>query len=217
MRINWLQRTTTGLLEGIDFGVKYAADTFHDNIIIRVKGDKTLKANSLIMSLNSPVFDHLITDLGQGEIYMELFDEAATTRFFRALYCGEIGKLTRLSQLQDMTALAHIYNIPWLTTKCLNFLIENPFSRVAAEFIRKMEKSSTWNKMEVSELRRRAEEEAAMMPPPIKPEPLPDRQLKIIPRKKADGAAKTGEGSVTPTHSDMTMQGDIQPAGTIFN
>lgn len=178
--INWLQRSTTGLLEGIDFGVKYKSDTCHGNIVFRLKNEKTLKANSLILSLNSPVFDHLITDLGQGEIFMDLFDEAAATRFFRALYCGEIGKLTRLSQLQDMTALAHIYNIPWLTNKCLNFFLDNPYSRVTAEFIRKMEKSKTWMNTDSKTLKKAAEEAAAKMPPPVKLEPLPPRPLSFM-------------------------------------
>ena len=180
MRINWLQRSTTGLLEGIDFGVKYKSDTCHGNIIIRLKHEKTLKANSLILSLNSPVFDHLITDLGQGEIFMELFEEPAATRFFRALYCGEIGKLTRLSQLQDMTALAHIYNIPWLTNKCLNYFLDYPHSRVTAEFIRKIEVSATWNKMTAENFKKAAEEAAAKMPPPVKLEPLPPRPLSFM-------------------------------------
>lgn len=171
---------------GIDFGVKYKSDTCHGNIVFRLANDKTLRANSLILSLNSPVFDHLITDLGQSEIFLDQFDEGAATRFFRALYCGEIGKLTRLSQLQDMAALAHIYNIPWLTNRCLNFFLDNPYSRVTAEFIRKVEKSETWLSMDADQFKCAAEEQAAKMPPPIKMDPLPPRPLSFM----RDGSAK---------------------------
>eukprot|EP00116_Pleurobrachia_bachei_P013405 sb/3473667/ len=127
------------------------------------------------------------------------FDEGAATRFFQALYSGDIGKLIRLSQLQDMLALAHIYNIPWLTNKCLNYVLDNQCGKIAAEFVRKLDDSPTWVNLTVSELKKCAEEEMAKIPPTPAPDPLPPRPFdkrsagKMEDHKRALAAKRVAE------------------------
>ena len=48
-----------------DFGREHINSEVHGNLILKLKDGEQIRANSMIMSLNSPVINNLISDLCQ--------------------------------------------------------------------------------------------------------------------------------------------------------
>ena len=48
-----------------DFGKEHINSAVHGNLVLKLKDGQEIKTNSMIMSLNSPVIDHLTTNLFQ--------------------------------------------------------------------------------------------------------------------------------------------------------
>ena len=48
-----------------DFGREHINSDVHGNLILKLKDGEQIRANSMIMSLNSPVINNLISDLCQ--------------------------------------------------------------------------------------------------------------------------------------------------------
>ena len=51
-----------------DFGREHINSEVHGNLLLKLKDGEQIKTNSMIMSLNSPVIDKLISDLCQVTI-----------------------------------------------------------------------------------------------------------------------------------------------------
>ena len=48
-----------------NFGKEHINSAVHGNLVLKLKDGQEIKTNSMIMSLNSPVIDHLTTNLFQ--------------------------------------------------------------------------------------------------------------------------------------------------------
>ena len=51
-----------------DFGKQHINSRVHGNLLLKLKDGEEIRTNSMIMSLNSPVIDHLTTNLFQVKI-----------------------------------------------------------------------------------------------------------------------------------------------------
>ena len=67
-----------------NFGIKYFNKKEHSNVTLVLRDNTSILANSVILSLNSPVFDRLTTDLGLNIIEMDDFEEGAVCLFINA-------------------------------------------------------------------------------------------------------------------------------------
>ena len=59
----------------MDFGIENLQCPVHSNIELLVSNNEIVKANSMILSLNSPVIDHLTTELHQGALESQDFQK----------------------------------------------------------------------------------------------------------------------------------------------
>ena len=57
-----------------NFGIKFLQNTEHGNVTLILKNEQKLSANSVILSLNSPVFERLTAELGLKTIEMKDFE-----------------------------------------------------------------------------------------------------------------------------------------------
>ena len=76
-----------------DFGKKHIGCPAHGNLTFKLKNGYKTQANSMIMSLNSPVIDDLTTE--QDKTTLDLgeygdFSSAVVDSFIEACYTGEI-------------------------------------------------------------------------------------------------------------------------------
>ena len=72
-----------------DFGKHHIGAPSHGNLTFNMKEGEPIKANSIILSLNSPVIDNLTTDLHLTSIDVEDFSRGRWTVLSRLLTLGK--------------------------------------------------------------------------------------------------------------------------------
>ena len=71
-----------------DFGRRHLGAPSHGNLVFKLKDGLEIRANSIILALNSPVIDDLTTDLHQQTLEAEDFHKDAVDCFIEAAYTG---------------------------------------------------------------------------------------------------------------------------------
>ena len=101
----------------MNFGREHIGSPSHDNLALKLKDGVELKANSLILSFNSPVIAHLTSVLYQTSLDMDDFSEDAVNCFIDAAYSGELAQVSG-DNFRDVNKMAHVFDVKWLSGKC---------------------------------------------------------------------------------------------------
>ena len=108
----------------LDFGVHLFNNKAYSDISIQLSNGDKVWANSVILSLNSPVLEDLISNLPTGierkQLQIEDFDNDVTTRFIQSFYSGKLGTVDK-ALLDEMHKIALYYNVKWIKEKFLAF------------------------------------------------------------------------------------------------
>ena len=105
-----------------DFGRHHIGAPSHGNLAFNLKEGDQIKANSIILSLNSPVIDDLTTNLHLTSLDAEDFSREAVDCFIEASYSGEI-EAVNLSNFRDVNKMSRVFNVSWLVARCLEYFV----------------------------------------------------------------------------------------------
>ena len=101
-----------------DFGVENLECEFHNNISLRLQDETDFRANSTILSYNSPVFRRIFVEFNQLSQDMVDFETENVKFFIRALYAGKI--VVRKENFRDFYKMSHVFNVNWVREICEN-------------------------------------------------------------------------------------------------
>ena len=99
-----------------DFGENFITKRSHNNITFKAKKGKTVKANSVIMSLNSPVIGNSISNQLQKS-FKTSFDKETVRNFIKAVYTGSVGEVDK-SHVNSVMQIASEFQVSWLVAQC---------------------------------------------------------------------------------------------------
>ena len=117
-----------------NFGIKFLQNREHGNVTLILKNEQKLSANSVILSLNSPVFERLTTELGLKTIEMKDFDETTAQRFIESFYTGKVEEIEE-KDFRDMNKLSHVFKVVWIGAKCRNYFTDRLRSLNEGDFV----------------------------------------------------------------------------------
>ena len=103
-----------------DFGRQHIGAPSHGNLTFKLKDGEETKANSMILSLNSPVIDHLTTNLDQQSLDVDDFHRDAVDCFIEAAYTGELEHINQ-ANFRDVNKMSHVFDVSWLNKKCADY------------------------------------------------------------------------------------------------
>lgn len=109
----------TEILLPANFGLGALQCRVHGNVTLLLADDVIMTANSVILSLNSPVLRTLFTDTGATTLDFRTCSSAAVRVFIRALYCGAICLETVL--FREVNKMSHHYEVAWLVRRCREY------------------------------------------------------------------------------------------------
>ena len=117
-----------------NFGLKNLERPFHSNITLTLKEGGSYRANSMILSYNSPVFERLFLELNQTVLDVQDFSPDLVRSFVKALYVGCVQLDTQ--QFREMRKLGRVYGVDWVQRRCREFWVgllesvdsESPYS-----------------------------------------------------------------------------------------
>ena len=107
-----------------DFGRRHIGAPSHGNLTFNLLEGTQIKANSIIMSLNSPVIDDLTTNLHLTSLEADDFSRDAVDCFIEASYTGEIEALNA-KNFRDVYKISHVFKVNWLMAKCEDYFVSN--------------------------------------------------------------------------------------------
>ena len=102
-----------------NFGVHNLYTNFHGNVVIKMRDNREMKANSLILSYNSTVFRHMFADLEISTVDMDDFNADTVVTFLEALYGGVVTVTKEI--FRDMNKLAFVFKVTWISSRCETF------------------------------------------------------------------------------------------------
>ena len=114
-----------------DFGIENVDSKLHGNITLKLEGYSEMLANSIILSLNSPVFLDMFKSYETRIVDMRGYTASVVKLFIEALYTGRIS--IQKHDLKDFSMLASNYKIAWLILKCHNYYVDLLTSLDAAD------------------------------------------------------------------------------------
>ena len=100
-----------------DFGKQHIGAPSHGNLTFTLQEGVKIKANSIILSLNSPVIDELTTNLHQTSLEADDFSREAVDCFIEAAYTGEVEALNR-ENFRDVNKMSAVFKVNWLADRC---------------------------------------------------------------------------------------------------
>ena len=100
-----------------NFGRKHIGSLTHSNLTLNLKDGKTSRANSLILSFNSPIIENLVATLDLTSLDMQDFEETAVDCFVDCLYTGEV-ELLEKPVFREVNKMAAVFEVLWLTARC---------------------------------------------------------------------------------------------------
>ncbi|KAL5268716.1 hypothetical protein ACHWQZ_G002533 [Mnemiopsis leidyi] len=100
----------------MDFGVENMDCPVHSNIDLRASNNETVRANSLILSYNSPVFHEIFFKKLQTSVDVTAFTKNSVYQFAQCLYSGKVN-LSRQS-FRELIELADKFVVEWLLEQC---------------------------------------------------------------------------------------------------
>ena len=103
-----------------NFGRHHIGAPSHGNLTFNMKEGAPIKANSIILSLNSPVIDNLTTNLHMTSVDVEDFSREAVDCFIEASYTGELEEVN-VGNFRDVNKMSHVFEVSWLVAKCKEF------------------------------------------------------------------------------------------------
>ena len=105
-----------------NFGRHHIGAPSHGNLTFNMKEGAPIKANSIILSLNSPVIDNLTTNLHMTSVDVEDFSREAVDCFIEASYTGELEEVN-VGNFRDVNKMSHVFEVSWLVAKCQEFYV----------------------------------------------------------------------------------------------
>ena len=105
-----------------DFGRHHIGAPSHGNLTFNLIEGVQIKANSIILSLNSPVIDDLTTNLHLTSLEAEDFTREAVDCFIEASYTGEVEALNK-GNFRDVNKMSHVFQVSWLVARCREFFV----------------------------------------------------------------------------------------------
>ena len=105
-----------------DFGRHHIGAPSHGNLTFNLGEGVQIKANSIILSLNSPVIDDLTTNLHLTSLEAEDFSREAVDCFIEASYTGEIEAVT-VGNFRDVNKMSRVFDISWLVARCEEYFV----------------------------------------------------------------------------------------------
>ena len=106
-----------------DFGIEYLGSPVHSNLKFLLDNGEEVLANSVIMSLNSPVIKRITTEFFQDSIEVREFSKDAVKCFVEASYSGVLKNVSRMN-FRCLNKMAHEFEIYWLMDKCFEYFTE---------------------------------------------------------------------------------------------
>ena len=110
----------------MNFGIELLDSVIHNNIELIADQGVVIRANSVILSLNSPVIHRMTTSLELKEIDMREFSEKSVRVFVEAAYTGKLPDISS-DIFRDLHKISHAFKFVWLSRWCYAMLME--FSR----------------------------------------------------------------------------------------
>ena len=105
-----------------DFGRHHIGAPSHGNLTFNLGEGVQIKANSIILSLNSPVIDDLTTNLHLTSLEAENFSREAVDCFIEASYTGEIEAVT-VGNFRDVNKMSRVFDFSWLVSRCEEYFV----------------------------------------------------------------------------------------------
>ena len=105
-----------------DFGRHHIGAPSHGNLTFNLGEGVKIKANSIILSLNSPVIDELTTNLHQTSLEADDFSREAVDCFVESTYTGEI-EAVNLGNFRDVNKMSRVFQVSWLVAKCEEYFV----------------------------------------------------------------------------------------------
>ena len=105
-----------------DFGRHHIGAPSHGNLTFNLGEGVQIKANSIILSLNSPVIDDLTTNLHLTSLEAEDFSRDAVDCFIEASYTGEIEAVT-VGNFRDVNKMSRVFDVSWLVARCEKYFV----------------------------------------------------------------------------------------------
>ena len=78
-----------------------------------------VKANSLVLGLNSPVFDEIITEQGKTSVSFG-YSEQEARKFVEACYLGKLD-ITKFNTLHGLCKISDFYKVYWMADVCFHY------------------------------------------------------------------------------------------------
>ena len=94
----------------------------HGNLTFNLGEGFKIRANSIILSLNSPVIDELTTNLHQTSLEADDFSREAVDCFVECSYTGEI-EAVNLGNFRDVNKMSRVFQVSWLVAKCEEYFV----------------------------------------------------------------------------------------------
>ena len=94
-------------------------DQFHGNVDIVFCDDSKIKANSVILSLNSATFSKFFSELKLSSIEIKDFTKEAVIMFLECLYSGDV-KLEKRT-FREIYKLSVVFKTNWLLERSIEF------------------------------------------------------------------------------------------------
>ena len=107
-----------------DFGRHHIGSPSHGNLTINLGKGVEVKANSIILSLNSPVIDDLTSNLHLLSLEADDFSREAVDCFIEAAYTGEI-EAVNLENFRDVNKMSRVFQVSWLVAKCKKYFMSH--------------------------------------------------------------------------------------------
>ena len=104
-----------------DFGKHHIGAPSHGNLQFNLQGVKVY-ANSIILSLNSPVIENLTTSLQLTSLDAEDFSREAVDCFIEATYTGEVEALN-LGNFRHVNKMSRVFNVSWMVARCEEYFV----------------------------------------------------------------------------------------------
>ena len=107
----------------MNFGIELLNSVIHNNIELIADQEVVIRANSVILSMNSPVIHRITTSLELKEIDMKEFSEKSVRIFVEAAYTGRLPDIP--SELfRDLHKMSWAFQVEWLCRSCFAMFSE---------------------------------------------------------------------------------------------
>ena len=107
----------------MNFGIELLDSVIHKNIDLLADEGVVIQANSVILSMNSPVIHRMTTSLELKEIDMREFSGKSVRVFVEAAYTGKLPDIPS-DIFRDLHKIAHAFETEWLKRCCFAMFIE---------------------------------------------------------------------------------------------